>query len=343
MFSPTDDPTSSTSSQQTCPHCGQGAPASAFICPHCSKNLLQDVSAEAFDEYAEFEKPPLMRTLLTAAALALLLFLAGFTLLDIDTLFGRADLALYARYSLLAIAILFLAVFAARGRRPKPTALNYLVNFVIVIIPVIGTLYGLFYAGRALANRKLPRALIYVLLMVVAVAAFLRYGGTEIVVNTMERFNIGQPAATEIAMTTEEPQPTATKAPTKTPTAEDDSEDITEETEEPTEAPDGTEEPAAAPDVADCVLWSDVTLDDVGSQMCVYGEFIRTYKKEELTWVMVFSEEPGVFQLWSTPKDIAAYLPEDGSTCIMATGWIKTTGIRPMIILRIYDELQVCP
>jgi hypothetical protein len=111
----------------------------------------------------------------------------------------------------------------------------------------------------------------------------------------------------------------------------------------PEETPEPTKIATPIPDLGDCVHWSDVSNEDVDAQLCVYGEFIRTFQKDEQTWVLVFSDEPGAFQIWSYPKDIAEYLPEDGSTCVMTTNWIKTTGVRPFIELRIFDQLIPCP
>jgi hypothetical protein len=345
MFSNPSHQSNESNTQQTCPHCGELAPASAFICPHCNKNLLQDVSAKAFDEFADFEKPPLARTLLVASALALLLFLSGLILLDYETIFGRSDLANYARYTFLVIAILFLAIFAARGRRPNPKPLNYLVALVIVVIPLIGTLYGLFYAGRALAKRRLARTLVYVLLLILAATVFLGYGGDQIAADAFERLdltflNFLNQDSTQYLPTIEPTQPSTTPIPTKAPTKQR----TTEPANEPAAEIEPTEQEASpTTDITGCIPWSEVTLDDVDRELCVYGNFTRTFKKDENTWVMIFSEEPGAFQIWSYPKDIAAYLPEDGATCIMARGWIKTTGVRPFIELRIFDELLPCP
>jgi len=176
---------------------------------------------------------------------------------------------------------------------------------------------------------------------VVTTAAFFHYGGTDIVVDTMARFNIGSPTGNQVAMTTEIQNATATSPATKTATTVP----TLVSTETPSEGtPDvePTADQAIAYEIGDCVLWSDVTLDDVDKNLCVFGEYIRTYKKDENTWVMVFGEQPGAFQIWSYPKDISEYLPDDGSTCVMTSGWIKTTGIRPFIELRIFDELLPC-
>ena len=89
-------------------------------------------------------------------------------------------------------------------------------------------------------------------------------------------------------------------------------------------------------------VMQEVTVDHVSQKGCVYGEYERLYQKDDQTYVMTFGEGEGSFQLWSWPKPMERYLPEGGGRCVVARGWIKTSGVRPIIILRTADTLESC-
>ena len=97
---------------------------------------------------------------------------------------------------------------------------------------------------------------------------------------------------------------------------------------------------------SDCTHWSKVTLEDVGKNMCVYGEYLRVdedYRTGDTKSVLVFSDDPGTFQIWSSTKPLWAHMPDgEASKCIMFTGYIEFTGVRPVIILQSLDRLLSC-
>jgi hypothetical protein len=95
--------------------------------------------------------------------------------------------------------------------------------------------------------------------------------------------------------------------------------------------------------IPECAEWSQVTLDQLDQKMCVFGEYVRQYQRDDGTYVMVFSEDPGTFQVWSYPKAFEWYLKGVDSTCVMARGWIQTSGVRPIIILGSKGTLEPCP
>lgn len=105
-----------------------------------------------------------------------------------------------------------------------------------------------------------------------------------------------------------------------------------------------TEPTATQPAVlSDCLVWSNVTLDHLNQKICVQGDYISTYQRDDGTYVMVFSEEPGTFQVWSYPKAFEWYMQGSDSNCVVAHGWIQTSGVRPMIMLGSKGTLEVCP
>lgn len=107
-----------------------------------------------------------------------------------------------------------------------------------------------------------------------------------------------------------------------------------------TQLPATATEPGAFPD---CYEWQSVSLDLLGEQICVYGEYIRSFRRDDATYVMVFSEDPGTFQLWSYPKPFDWYMKGSDSTCIIARGWVQTSGVRPVIILGSKGTMEACP
>ena len=129
--------------------------------------------------------------------------------------------------------------------------------------------------------------------------------------------------ATEVPTLTPIPEPTATRrpAPTLRPPTEEVAEIIpTEET-----------EPA-------CLLWDQVTLEDEGSELCVYGVIKRWFAGSDIPFVAIFTEELGTFAI----IDRTTTHPVGPGDCIMATGTVELMrGTRPDIDLQ--GALEICP
>jgi hypothetical protein len=258
-----------------------------------------------------------------------LIFLTAMAVIELGDTFTQAFFA-YAIYIYLGLVLLVVGLLAARGRFEEPSVLQYILSVVIVLVPVIGWLYGLFFAGKALARAKNLRYIVYIMLLIVITFTFFRRADIE----EMRASLLNQPtpvtSETPIAKATETLKPRETAPndgprPTRTPT------------EGATEAP----ADALAP-VPDCLLWSDVTLDHVSQKLCIYGEYLRIFQKFDDTYVMAFSDEPGAFQIWSDPKPMQMYLPET-DPCIVVRGWVMTSGVRPIIIMRTSSVLEPCP
>jgi hypothetical protein len=231
-----------------------------------------------------------------------------------------------------------LGFLAARGRYAFPGLRQYLVSMLISLVPLIGTLYSVFFAARYVAGRRTLRLSLIGLLMLVLVLVVVLNG------NLLDRLPFDLPIAGLLARND---RSTATPIPTLVIS-------ITPPSATRTVQPTGNASPTSAATLtpaaqtgqlpADCVAWDQVTSEMVGSKVCVYGEYLDFSQKQDETWVLSFSKDPGTFQVWSTPKrPIERYLPPEGETCVVATGWLKTSGVRPIIILGPQGELAACP
>jgi hypothetical protein len=118
--------------------------------------------------------------------------------------------------------------------------------------------------------------------------------------------------------------PTSTLAPTETST--------------PTAVP----EPTLTPTRPECIGWQEVTLNDVDSTLCVQGEYQREYLRDDGTYVMVFSEEVGSFQIWAYGKPFSWYLQGVETQCVVARGKIYTSGVRPIMIFGRIGQMESC-
>jgi len=99
----------------------------------------------------------------------------------------------------------------------------------------------------------------------------------------------------------------------------------------------------SAPLQPGCLSWEQVTLQQVGQEVCVQGVYLREYRKEDGVSVMVFSEQAGSFQVWSSKRPFSYYLPTGQAQCVLARGWVMTSGVRPFIMLGKGGSLEACP
>jgi hypothetical protein len=296
-------------------------PEKAIYCSECKTNLLAEFSGMK----RELADPPsLGATLAAMAALLSLLFLTSITILEVNQLYP------YAAYVYLGVVTLLLAAVAADGRYGTPTIGHYLLTFVIVAVPVVGTLYGVYYAARSLARSRRARLALYILLLGMVAFTFQYYGGIE---RLQARLPFGSPG-TEAQAVDVAVQATPTERPTPSPSPKP----------RDTATPSPTEENTApaAVSVPDCLLWSQVTAEHVGQKLCVYGEYETIFQKADQAYVMSFGEQAGAFQIWSGPKPMENHLPEGGGRCVVARGWIMTSGVRPILILKTADTLDAC-
>jgi len=93
--------------------------------------------------------------------------------------------------------------------------------------------------------------------------------------------------------------------------------------------------PTATPS---CVLWDQVSLEDAGTVICVYGEVKRWYSDASIDFIALFSEEKGTFIFVDHTRSYPEVKP---GTCIIAEGYIEVMGgVRPFIDLA--GTLEFC-
>jgi hypothetical protein len=142
---------------------------------------------------------------------------------------------------------------------------------------------------------------------------------------------ISDALATEIPTKTPIPEPTSTRRPAPTlppevvPTGDGSS----------VLFPPGDGTPSSEPG---CVSWEAITVEDEGSEACVYGVIKRWWAGDEIPFISIFSEEEGTFSI----IDRTGRHPVGPGSCIMARGTVEIMGgVRPNIDAQ--GVLEDCP
>jgi Double zinc ribbon len=87
-----------------------------------------------------------------------------------------------------------------------------------------------------------------------------------------------------------------------------------------------------------CVSWESITVEDEGSEACVYGVIKRWWTGDEIPFIAIFSEEEGTFSI----IDRTTRYPVGPDSCIMARGTVEVMGgVRPNIDANGF--LEDCP
>jgi hypothetical protein len=104
--------------------------------------------------------------------------------------------------------------------------------------------------------------------------------------------------------------------------------------------PSDTPQPTPIPTLAaGCVPWEQVSLEDEGKIMCVYGVIRRWFASGDIPFVVLFSEDEGTFVFVDYNQTFAEAKP---GVCIVAEGEIEVMrGTRPYIDLK--GMLELCP
>jgi hypothetical protein len=303
-----------------CPYCGKDIQDDTIFCKYCKRSLINSPGS-SLDPW-----PPLAITILMSLVVLLLVFLLTFDLY-------RLQPPLAGLFVLLVS--LMLGFLAARGRYQFPGLRQYLVSMLVALFPVVGALYSIFFAARYVAGRRPLRLSLIGLLMLVLLLVVLFNSNLALNLplgGLLARND--QPTHTPIpTLVISFTPPSATGAPRATDSAAPSLAAL-------------TNTPAAQSGAlaADCVHWDQVSSDLVGTKVCVYGDYLGYSQKQDETWVLSFSDQAGAFQVWSPAKrPIQRFLPPEGQTCVVATGWLKTSGVRPIIILGPQGELSPCP
>jgi hypothetical protein len=272
--------------------------------------------------YVEFDNEPnVVSSALMGVVLLALFILIGFILLFPEPAFP------FAEFIYPFITIIILSLLGSRGRFDSPTLTQYIVTFLIALIPILGTLYVAYYAGISITRyRVLILSLLSLLLLLIMVILL-----KEVNLDTLSKFSRGSqlPTATLLASPTEKIATSTTSTTIIAPT----------ETLETL----ATEIETAITNPVGCYSWSEITIDRVGEELCVYGEYDQIVERTDGTHVMNFSSDPGSFNIWSYPKPLWWYLETIDGKCIMVEGQIITSGIRPIIMLGSQDTIMECP
>jgi hypothetical protein len=89
----------------------------------------------------------------------------------------------------------------------------------------------------------------------------------------------------------------------------------------------------------ECISWEEITLEDAGRSLCVYGELKRWFKTDELPFVALFSEDPGTFILVNRQEAPDGMQSGD---CVLFEGEIKVMGgTRPY--MEFEGQPSACP
>lgn len=88
-----------------------------------------------------------------------------------------------------------------------------------------------------------------------------------------------------------------------------------------------------------CTQWDQISLDDVGRDICVYGQIKRWLSTQDIAFFALFSEESGTFAFLDFTSSYPDVKP---GTCIMSEGVIEVMrNVRPYIEL--IGTIQLCP
>lgn len=126
---------------------------------------------------------------------------------------------------------------------------------------------------------------------------------------------------------TDTPAPTATPTKRSIPTSNVPTQNAVSETPTPVNET-----------IEGCISWDQVGEDDVGKELCVYGEVRRWFASGDIPFVAIFSEDLGTFAFIDRSTSYEQVGP---GTCVTATGTVKLMrNIRPHI--EVEGDLELC-
>lgn len=98
-----------------------------------------------------------------------------------------------------------------------------------------------------------------------------------------------------------------------------------------------TKKPTIKPTELLCNHWTQISIDDVNKDLCVYGVANNTYTSEGIYYI-TFGKDPGDFYLISYD----GWFEGVEGNCVMIDGVIQKLGQAPVIVIGVNDELYHC-
>jgi hypothetical protein len=91
------------------------------------------------------------------------------------------------------------------------------------------------------------------------------------------------------------------------------------------------------PEAVSCTPWPEITTDQTGNEVCIYGEIMSAYTQGD-AYFMLFENEP------DSPFLLSYNIRPEGilNTCVQVTGELKQLGDAPVIVVNRLDEIQPC-
>ena len=92
------------------------------------------------------------------------------------------------------------------------------------------------------------------------------------------------------------------------------------------------------PERSTCLTWQDITLEDVGSELCVEGS-VKYATNDGTAYQIRFTDEPGNFFILSYDREFPEF--RSGS-CVSVEGEVEKLGTSPVIVVKYHNTINDC-